>query len=158
MRPFRELRVWQLAHELTLDVYRLTNTFPSEERFGVTSQVRRAASSVPFNIVEGSARSDAEFLHFLRIALGSATEVEYALLLSRDLGYLSPADYTLVDEKLLSIKRMLVTFMKTVDPQRAAANRGVTTTGGAAPQRPTANRQQPTGAAPQRPTANGQQP
>jgi four helix bundle protein len=92
MQRFTDLKVWQQAHALVLELYPLTSRFPSDERYGVTSQLRRAAVSVPSNIAEGSKRrSNAEYAHFLNIAESSAAETEYLLILSRDLGYL-PAE------------------------------------------------------------------
>ena len=114
MRPFRELRVVQTAHTLVFAVYGETRTFPREELFGLTSQVRRSAASIPTNIAEGSARSDQEFHHFLRIALGSAAELEYQLYLARDLGYIPSERYELLNTDLMSVKGMLVQFMKRV--------------------------------------------
>jgi four helix bundle protein len=145
LRPFREFRVWQAGHELTLQIYAATAQFPQDERFGLTSQIRRAASSVPFNIAEGSARSDAEFHQFLRISLGSASELEYALLLARDLHYLPLETYELLNADLLSIKRMLVTFMKTVNSpvSRAVPTPSATKARRAVGQPPAANGQQP---------------
>jgi four helix bundle protein len=149
VRPFRELRVWQEGHELTLEVYAATAQFPPDERFGITSQVRRAAYSIPLNVAEGSARSDAEFHQFLRISLGSASELEYALLLARDLSYLSPEAWEALNGRLLSIKRMLVAFMKTVNKAKpdASASTPAAELPDAKRQRPTANSQRP-GAAP----------
>src|SRR5579863_831113 len=90
MRHYSELLVWQRSHKLTLDLYRLTSRFPADERFGVTSQLRRAALSVPTNIVEGSKRiSSVEFARFLNIAEASLAEAEYLLIVSRDLGYVA---------------------------------------------------------------------
>lgn len=87
MGDYRKVAVWVRAHRLTLDVYRATRQLPKEELYGLTSQLRRAASSVPANIAEGCGRnSDAELGRFLVIALGSATELDYHLLLARDLG------------------------------------------------------------------------
>lgn len=89
VRSFRDSDAWRAAHELTLRVYRETKTFPREELFGVTSQLRRAASSVPANLAEGYGRhSKAELKRFCRIANGSLHETEYFLLLAKDLGYL----------------------------------------------------------------------
>ena len=89
MQKFTELKVWQRSHQLALEVYRMTTSFPSEERFGVISQIRRAAVSVPTNIAEGSKKkSSREYARFLNIAEGSLAETEYLLLLCRDLGYL----------------------------------------------------------------------
>lgn len=111
MRPFRELDVWQLSHDFTLKVYAVTEGFPRQETYGLTSQLRRAAYSVPMNIAEGSARSPKEFHQSLRIALGSAAELEYGLLLARELGYLTVAAHDPLDAQLASVKRMLVSFM-----------------------------------------------
>ena len=87
MQRFTELKVWQRAHALVLEIYRISTSFPQEERFGVTSQLRRAITSVPTNIAEGSRRQgQQEYSRFLNVAQGSAAEVEYLLILSRDLG------------------------------------------------------------------------
>ena len=86
MKNFRELKVWEKAHLLTIDIYRITATFPKEEMYGLTSQIRRASSSIPANIAEGCGRgSDNDFRRFLQIAMGSASELEYHLLLAHDL-------------------------------------------------------------------------
>ena len=129
MRPFREYKIWQLAHELTLAVYECTKQFPPEERFALTSQLRRAAYSVPFNIVEGSARGDREFHQYLRVSLASAAELDYGMLLARDLGYLSEDNYSQLANRVANLKPMIVTFMRRLTPlpahsapQRAAAN------------------------------------
>jgi four helix bundle protein len=91
MGDFRQLQVWKLAHGLTLDVYRATRNFPQEELYGITSQARRSAASVAANIAEGAGRNtDRELAHFARIALGSANELEYHLILARDLGLRNP--------------------------------------------------------------------
>ena len=93
-RDYRKIVAWQRAHQLTLRIYKKTKAFPSEERFGLISQLRRAAYSVPSNIVEGSARgTKKEYLRFLYISLASLKEAEYFLLLSHDLGYLNKPDY-----------------------------------------------------------------
>jgi four helix bundle protein len=92
MRDFRELKVWQVGHELALDVYKSTKAFPKTETYGLTSQLRRAAVSVGANIAEGSGRhSDAGMRQFLVIAHGSVTELQYLLLIATDLGYLESA-------------------------------------------------------------------
>jgi len=92
-------------------VYRVTGSFPNDERFALTNQLRRAAYSVPFNIVEGTSRGDAECRQFLRIALGSAAELEYVLLLARDLGYLPDAEHESLSARITSVKRMLNAFI-----------------------------------------------
>lgn len=92
MQRFTELKVWQKSHTFVLQVYRLTKSFPSEERYGLTSQLRRAALSVPTNVAEGAKRqTNAEYARFLNIAEGSLAESEYLLMVSRDLGYLTDA-------------------------------------------------------------------
>ena len=113
MQDFRKLVVWQKAHRLTLDTYRATTSFPKEEAYGLTSQVRRASSSIPANIAEGCCRSsDGEFRRFLYYATGSASELEYHLLLARDLDFLDQQNYTLLNDQLSEIKRILITFIK----------------------------------------------
>lgn len=92
--PFEQLRVWQISHELGLHVYRISKAFPDEEKYGLTAQLRRAATAVPTNIVEGNSRGHRrEYIQFCRIAKSSAVEVKYLLRLARDLGYLSEAEY-----------------------------------------------------------------
>jgi four helix bundle protein len=89
MKDFHELQVWQKAHQLTLAIYRVTASFPREELFGLTSQLRRACSSIPANLAEGCGRTgDAEFCRFCSIAMGSPSELEYHLLLGKDLGHI----------------------------------------------------------------------
>lgn len=108
MRDFRDLLVWKKAHELTMAVYRATTGFPREERFGLTSQIRRSCTSIPANIAEGCGRSgDPEFSRFLTIAMGSASELEYHLLLANDLELLSDTDHGELADKLTEVKRML---------------------------------------------------
>jgi four helix bundle protein len=97
MRPHEKLDVWRKAIEFVLEVYKATESFPKEEKFGLTSQVRRAAVSVPANLAEGAARSSRkEFAHFISNAQGSASEVETELLIAYRLGYLSEAKYSLL--------------------------------------------------------------
>ena len=94
MRDYKKIAAWQRADQLTLDVYKRTLAFPHDERFALTSQLRRAAYSVPSNIAEGSGRgTKKEYLRFLHIALASLKETEYFLLLSRDLGYVAEEDH-----------------------------------------------------------------
>ena len=108
MQRFTELKVWQRAHAMVLEIYRITAGFPQDERFGVTSQLRRAATSIPTNIAEGSRRQgQQEYSRFLNIAQGSAAEVEYLLILSRDLGYISPAAFERLVADLDEVARML---------------------------------------------------
>ncbi|HQT90946.1 MAG TPA: four helix bundle protein [Candidatus Kryptobacter bacterium] len=112
-RNFRELIVWQKAHKMTLDIYRATASFPKEETYGITSQLRKAASSVPANIAEGCGRnSEAEFARFMQIAAGSASEVEYHLLLAHDLNFIEPISYTQLDSDVNEVKKMLNVFLQ----------------------------------------------
>ena len=105
---FRDLEVWQRAHALTLGVYSASRSFPGAERFGLTSQLRRAASSIPTNIAEGKSRSGSKpFAAFVDIAAGSAAEVDYLLLLAHDLGYLSSARLEALQSEAMRIRRML---------------------------------------------------
>lgn len=113
MRDFRELKVWERSHRLTLTIYKVASTFPQSELYGLTSQIRRASSSIPANIAEGCGRgSEAEFARFLQIALGSASELEYQLLLSRDLDLLSPSEYESLASETIKIKKMLTVFVR----------------------------------------------
>jgi len=108
VKDFRNLNVWQKAHSLTVDIYKTTSLFPGEELYGLTSQIRRSCSSIPANLAEGCSRSgDAEFGRFLQIALGSASELEYHLLLSHDLKFLNDAAYEKFQAAISEIKRML---------------------------------------------------
>ena len=108
MRNFRKYQVWELGHQITLDVYKLTNSFPKVEQYGLTSQMRRASSSVPANIAEGCGReSDVEFKRFLVIANGSATELEYFLILVKDLNLVSEKDMIELVGKVDQLKRSL---------------------------------------------------
>ena len=108
MKDFRELKVWQKAHSLTLAVYKATRTFPREEQYGLTSQLRRAASSIAANLAEGCGRNgDAELARFCAIAMGSASELEYHVLLAKDLKLLAPETYAELIECTTEVKRML---------------------------------------------------
>ena len=113
MRDFKQLNVWEKAHRLVLEIYRITSQFPEEERFGLTAQLRRAAASVPSNIAEGCGRGgDRELSRFITIAAGSASEVEYQLRLARDLEYLNNDQHQALDKHINEIKRMLVSFLQ----------------------------------------------
>ncbi len=117
MRDFKKLVVWAKAHELTLAVYTETDHFPKEERYGLTSQIRRAAASIAANIVEGHGRhSDPELHRFLQISRGSACELEYHLILARDLGYLKSDRHQKLQLKLEEVERMLTSFAQSVAP------------------------------------------
>lgn len=131
MGEYRKLKVWERAHALTIDVYHVTRVFPKEELYGLTSQTRRAASSIPANIAEGYGRGgDTELARFLTIAIGSANELDYHLLLARDLGYIQTSDFDRLAAEAQGVARMLSSFV--------------------------ARLRQPTGA--REPMANGQQP
>lgn len=112
MKNFKDLAVWQKAHQVTVEIYRHSQQFPQEERYGLTSQLRRAATSIALNISEGCGRrTDKDFAHFLQIAFASANETEYALLLSRDLGYLSEEHYATLQTTLEEVKKMLAALI-----------------------------------------------
>lgn len=112
MKDFKQLLVWQKSHQFTLDVYAVTQSFPKDELFGLTSQIRRSSSSIPTNIAEGCGRgTDADFGRFLQIAMGSASEAEYQLLLSRDLNYINNVAFQELNDKVIEIKRMLTSLI-----------------------------------------------
>jgi four helix bundle protein len=113
MQDFRDLRVWALAHEVTLAAYRITSPFPREELFGLSSQIRRAAASIPANLAEGCGRNgNAEFARFCSIAMGSASELDYHLLLARDLKLIKSEDYDHLAPQVSDLKRMLTGLRK----------------------------------------------
>ena len=113
MKNFKDLIIWQRSHQLTLSIYNFSASFPPEEKFGLTSQIRRASASIPTNIAEGCGRgSYAELSRFMTIAMGSASEPEYQLLLAKDLAYLSETDYSSLNNELLEIKRMLNAYIQ----------------------------------------------
>lgn len=113
MRDFRHIEVWTKSHRLTVAVYGVTSRFPKQEIYGLTSQARRAAASVPANIAEGCGRDgDAEFARFMQIAAGSATELEYHLLLARDLEFVASEQHEKLDREVNEVKKMLRAFVK----------------------------------------------
>lgn len=117
MKDFKELKVWSKAHELTVSIYGLTRSFPRDEIYGLTSQVRRSAASVGANIAEGCGRhSDGEMARFLQIARGSASETEYHLLLAKDLGFLSEGDFHKTEQRVVEVQRMLTALVQRVQP------------------------------------------
>lgn len=108
MQRFTDLKVWRRSHQLVLQIYRLTAGFPSEERFGLVSQLRRAAASVPTNIAEGSKRRhSADYARFLNVAEGSLAETEYLLILGKDLGYVGGDEAAKHLAEMDEIARML---------------------------------------------------
>ena len=111
MRDFHKLGIWERSHQFTLKVYDVTKSFPQSELFGLTSQIRRASSSIPTNIAEGCGRAtNKDFAHFLQMAIGSASEVEYELLLARDLHYLNIDDYNILNKEIVEIRRMIYKY------------------------------------------------
>jgi four helix bundle protein len=113
VKDFREIHVWQRSHALALEIYRLTKSFPKEEIFSLTSQMRRAASSIPANIAEGCGRDgDAELKRFMNISLGSACELDHFLLLAGDLGYIPADNVGKLASEFLEIRRMLGGFIQ----------------------------------------------
>ena len=119
MKDFRQLKVWEKAHQVALAIYKATKEFQKEELYGLTSQIRRASMSIPTNISEGCGRNtDAEFARFLQIAMGSASETEYQLLLSHDLGFLNKEQYDKLNTDVTEVKRMLASLLKTLRADR----------------------------------------
>ena len=115
MRDFKELKVWEKAHALALKVYHSTRSFPVQEQYGITSQLRRAAVSISTNIAEGCGRSsEIEFARFLEIAFASASELQYLALLSKDLELFDSPTHQQISSEVDEVKRMLYTFIKTV--------------------------------------------
>lgn len=115
MQDFKSLKVWEKAHGLTLEIYRCTKDFPKEELYSLTNQLRRAASSVPANIAEGCGKkTKADFANFLNIALGSANETEYFLILSRDLNYINQDNFNTLSKEANDVKAMLINLINKV--------------------------------------------
>ena len=116
MRNYNNYEVWRESHELVLLIYKqIAPDFPPEEKYELTSQMKRASYSIPFNIVEGCGRnSDKDFTHFLDTAFGSANELEYCILLTKDLGYLAPEQYDFLNKKISIIRAMLISLIKTI--------------------------------------------
>jgi four helix bundle protein len=122
MKDYRSLRVWERAHRITLSIYRMTASFPREERYGLTSQMRRCSASIGANIAEGCGkRGNGEFQRFLQIASGSASELDYHLLLAHDLEFLNKADYAKFMHDLVELRRMLTSLLQKVDAERLNA-------------------------------------
>lgn len=115
MRDYKKYEIWKKAHEITLSIYQKTSNFPDSEKFGLTNQIRRSASSIAINIVEGSSRkSDKEFRHFLFISASSAGETEYILKLCTDLSLIDKdIGATLIDETN-HLRRMIYNFIKKI--------------------------------------------
>lgn len=117
MSSFRELKVWQKSYDLSLAVYSVTKTFPKEETFGLSSQIRRSAISIPSNISEGHARkSKKEFTQFLYIAYGSSAELETQIQLAFDLKYINKNQYLEINFLLVEVRKMLNSLISKVGP------------------------------------------
>ena len=113
MADFNQLKVWQAAHQLALDAYRVTGNFPRSEQFGLTSQIRRAAVSIAANIAESTGRNHSlDQARFLQIAMGSAKEVRCHFMIARDLGFLPVKDQQAADSRLAGIERMLSSLLR----------------------------------------------
>lgn len=119
MKNFKELIVWQKSHKLTVQVYAATKTFPKEELYGLVSQIRRCAVSIPSNICEGCGRhSDNELARFMVIASGSASELEYQLLLCNELHLISTSTYECLSKDLTEVHKMLNSFIQKLKSRR----------------------------------------
>ena len=115
MQNFRNLKVWEKAHALALNIYAISKCFPREELYGLVSQMRRSAASVGMNIAEGCCRKgDLDMGRYLQMVLGSASELEYQLLLANDLQYLAHSDYERLEARITEVKRMLSSLMRRV--------------------------------------------
>ena len=118
MRNYRELEVWQKSHKLTLDLYKLSRAFPKEELYGLTSQLRRAAVSIGANLAEGCGRrTGAELARFVRIAMGSASELDYHLLLCRDFEFMTAVEYERQSRELVRVRKMLSGLLASIEEQ-----------------------------------------
>lgn len=121
---FKKLTVWQAAHALAIDVYRATAALPAEERYGLQRQLRRASSSIPANLAEGCGRgTDTELRRFIRISLGSATELEYHLILSKDLGLLSKATSEALEHRSRQVQASLARLYQALAPPQMLATK-----------------------------------
>lgn len=118
MRDFKELEIWERGHNMALKTFKMTIDFPRQEQFGLTSQMRRSSQSIPTNIAEGCGRdSQKELIRFCSIAMGSASELEYQLLLSKDIGFISSESYDNNNKELLILKRKLNAFIQYLKTQ-----------------------------------------
>ena len=126
MKDYKKVKVWGKAHILVKDVYRATSRFPKDELFGMTSQLRRASSSIPTNIAEGCGRgSDADFRRFLQIAFGSANEVEYLIFLSYELNYIQETQFIELNNKIVEVKKMLAGMIKKISIDISNSKRAI---------------------------------
>ncbi|TKC12551.1 four helix bundle protein [Pedobacter polaris] len=112
MQNFKELKVWEKAHQITLSIYKVSANFPKEEIYSLTNQLRRAVSSIPANIAEGCGKNtQADLANFLNISLGSANEAEYFLILSKDLDYLTEEQFSILSNSINEVKAMLISLI-----------------------------------------------
>jgi len=120
VRNYRDLQVWSKAYALTLELYKLSREFPKDELYGLTAQLRRSATSIGANLAEGCGRrGNSEMARFVKIALGSASELDHHLLLSRDLGFLKTGDYERCAKELTSRRKMLAAFLGAIEDELA---------------------------------------
>ncbi len=121
MQNFKELKVWEKAHQITLSIYKVSAKFPKEEIYSLTNQLRRASSSIPANIAEGCGKNtQADLANFLNISLGSANETEYFLILSKDLDYLTEEQFSILSNSINEVKAMLISLIGRVRSKHAA--------------------------------------
>ncbi len=115
MQNYKDLLVWKKSHELTLSIYKAVSTYPKEETYNLVSQLKRASSSIATNVAEGTGRfSQRDLAHFLQMSLGSSHEVEYLLLLSKDLSFINNETYIQLEKEINEIKAMLISLIKKV--------------------------------------------
>lgn len=113
MRDFTKLIFWERSHQLTLKIYALTRSFPKEEIFGLTSQMKRSSSSIPTNLSEGCGRnSNPQLKYFFNISAASASELQYQLILSKDLGYISLNDFQELHDETVAIRKMIYGYVE----------------------------------------------
>ncbi len=116
MHNYKELRVWNKSVNLATSVYKKTRSFPKNEIYGITSQIRRSVISISSNIAEGAGRSGKkEFKHFLNISYGSAFELETQIIISKKLGYLQDDEFDLLNELIVEIQKMLYNLIKSIE-------------------------------------------
>ena len=125
MKDFRQLIVWQKAHAVILELYVATRKFPAEERYGLTSQIRRASASIGATIAEGCGKgSEVEFGRFLQMPSGSPSELSSHLILSRDLEYLSESEFSKLSVKVEEVRRMLASLLSKISASKKARAAG----------------------------------
>ena len=118
MRNYRDLQVCAKAHSLTLDLYKISRAFPREEMYGLTAQLRRAAASIGANLAEACGRrTSSELARFVRIAMGSASELDYHLLLCRDLELMKEEDFNRTSKNLVEVRKMLTALLSSIEEQ-----------------------------------------